>query len=343
MKKRLILRLSSLGDVVLATSALEVFSKNAELVDWVVAKEYAALLQGHPQVFKLWEFDRETGIKGWLDLSKKLWRENYDEVFDLHASIRTKITYFFFFFLGLFRVGRQTPKWKFISKQRARFSGYFLLKKFWPRVWRPSPRVELFAKLAGGNGKERPNLRNLLRSEKRVSTELSNEKYICVMPSSNWRSKNWPVENFLNVLKKIPAFPVVLGSSKDLASGQLAAALDHSEMPYFNGVGKWDLGEIAGVLSGSIGYFGNDTGLAHLAEAVGVPSFVIFGPTVPDMGFGPWRSESRALESLLGCRPCGKDGRYCTRFSQRYLCLKGLTPKQVSKTLVQELKMEIIR
>jgi heptosyltransferase-3 len=94
-------------------------------------------------------------------------------------------------------------------------------------------------------------------------------------------------------------------------------------------VGDLSLREVAEILKGAWRYFGNDAGLAHLAEALGVPSFVIFGPTKEDMGFGPWRAESRAIGKPLSCRPCGKDGRYCYRLTQRFGCMKSLEPGEV--------------
>jgi ADP-heptose:LPS heptosyltransferase len=101
-------------------------------------------------------------------------------------------------------------------------------------------------------------------------------------------------------------------------------------------VGRWPLEQVAGVLGGAIAYLGNDTGLAHLAEAVGVPALVIYGPTSPRMGFGPWRPESAAIElETLGCRPCGKDGRRCYRLGEPYLCLKGLGAQQVTARLTE--------
>ena len=81
--KRLIIRLSSLGDVILATSALSLppASKSDE-THWVVAREYSGLLKGHPRLTKVWEFDRSKGggILAWLSLCEKLWNEGFTEV-----------------------------------------------------------------------------------------------------------------------------------------------------------------------------------------------------------------------------------------------------------------------
>jgi heptosyltransferase-2 len=154
------------------------------------------------------------------------------------------------------------------------------------------------------------------------------------MPSSLWKGKRWPVKRYLELIQnEIKSFPVILGSTSDRESMELVSLLKSKKIPHFSGVGIWNLMEVAQVLCRSKGYIGNDTGIAHLAEAIGVKASVIFGPTVPDMGFGPWRAESRAIGSSLWCRPCSKDGSGCFRPIQRYRCLNDLSADEVAKLL----------
>ena len=76
----------------------------------------------------------------------------------------------------------------------------------------------------------------------------------------------------------------------------------------------------------------NDTGLVHLAEAIGKPVVQLFGPTHPGLGFGAWRQESKTLGAELWCRPCSKDGSTCFRRGKsRFLCQELLTPLTVRR------------
>lgn len=153
------------------------------------------------------------------------------------------------------------------------------------------------------------------------------------MPGSKWVGKCWPPSKYLEVCRSVQnRVPIVLGSDKDRESRELVALLEKEGLPHLSGVGKWDLIQVSGVLSGAHAYLGNDTGLAHLAEALGIPALVIYGPTTPEMGFGPWRTMSQGvgLEGL-GCRPCGKDGRRCYRLTHKYLCMTGLDPVEVAR------------
>jgi len=345
-KKILIFRLSSLGDLILATAALETQTADpahAE-VDWVVAREFADLLRGHPKISKLHEFDRR-GVKGgfdsmrtWIRLCRSLFLQEYDEVYDLHGSLRTRIAKWLFVFWNIFRGKGRRTKWMSESKQRARFYGYCVFKSWLPKAWRPQSLVYRHAKVLKGSGLERPNFRHFIQAMPSVS-ELARQsdfpsRFICVMPGARWDGKKWKAERFLEVIRSAKIFPVVLGTNSDRESVELAKRLKEEGLPHFSGVGIWDLRQTAWVLSQAIRYLGNDTGLGHLAEAVGTPVTVVFGPTAPDLGFGPWQPKSSVVSAGIWCQPCGKDGRACFRLgANRFKCMSALSAEQVVKAL----------
>ena len=334
-ERKLVLRLSSLGDVILASGVLTGADRP---VDWVVAKEFAAILEGHPGIGKLWIFDRNQGLGGWWNLCHTLWREGYSEVFDLHATLRTRLAQILFRYWSWREPGSVGPDWSQVAKERLRFWGYCLFKNLWPRVFRPRPWRQRFAEVFSGKQTwATPNLIHLLRfpaESRRAALGLPRENsWVAVMPSSRWSGKQWSEASFVEVLKQSSFLPVVLGTTNDLASGKLVEALQTAGVKHVSGVGRWTLKETAEVLSLATLYLGVDTGLAHLAEAVGTPAVVIYGPTRPDQGFGPWRPESRSIEASILCRPCGKDGRYCYRWDAPYQCLQTLRPAEVLKVL----------
>lgn len=336
----LVFRLSSLGDVVLSSSALQTRrAANAAALDWVAASEFSALLEGHPRLRKVWKFDRSGGTGAWIRLCRELWLERYDEVWDLHSSIRSRAAKWLFRWWSWNAPGaslRRMPRWKRFRKNRMRLIGQFVFKALWPRRWISEPLVNRFSQLAGGDGSERPDLRHLSRGTDGAVLPHPMQGvsgYVCVMPGAHWPGKRWPARSYADAVSLIPdQGVVVLGGSRDLASLDLAAELRARGTKVFSdGIGNWDLPTVARVLAGSSGYLGNDTGLAHLAEAVGTRAAVVFGPTVPEMGFGPWRPESRAIGTALWCRPCGKDGRSCFRWgSGRYRCLREIPSAQVA-------------
>ena len=103
--------------------------------------------------------------------------------------------------------------------------------------------------------------------------------FILILPGSGSRRKNWPVENFIELAKRLARLItpiVVLGPAEMEMKGvfreQGIATLADIE-----------LGELAGLASRARAFVGNDSGVTHLAAATGTPGVAIFGPT------DPWR------------------------------------------------------
>jgi ADP-heptose:LPS heptosyltransferase len=87
-------------------------------------------------------------------------------------------------------------------------------------------------------------------------------------------------------------------------------------------------------LSGARALLSNDSGLMHLAEAVGTPVVAIYGPTSRELGFGPGMELSRVVEAgSLWCRPCSKTGRWCIRPFERRKCLRTISTNSVIAAL----------
>jgi heptosyltransferase-2 len=346
--KRLLIRLSSLGDVVLAAAALET---PAGETHFLTSAAYGELLEGHPKLQRLWTFDRKSGFFGWLKLGKRLWNEHsarpFDAVIDLHSSLRTRILRLQWQVLSLLS-RKPLPGWTRLQKPRRARLMKFLFKGL---VKTPlTPWTREFARLAGGTGDEKPDLSHLAKGSNAKWPDgfpepLRTQKYFCVMPASRWRGKEYPAEQFADLLRRLTRLeifrndygtPVVLGAKSDRASHAVLQTYKSPAGPAVSGIGRWSLAESARVLAGARAILSVDTGLAHLAEAVGTRAWMIFGPTTPELGFGPWRRESLAVASDLWCRPCSKDGRACFRIFDRYACLKRLRAEYVYDKITEE-------
>lgn len=318
-----------MGDLVLATTALQApGARNG--VDWVVASEFAPLLEGHPRIRRLLRFDRRTGLQGWRQLCLDLWREGYTEVVDLHRTTRTRLARKWF--SAWAKEEKRSLTWSTVEKHRGRLAGYYLLKRAWPVSSRPPSWVRRYAGMLGGDGSEHPDCTHLLASP--PPADLPTVPYVCVMPSSATRGREWPVAKYVEAFHgfRDDVTVVVLGTLRDAKSIELFGALRGSSVDCLDGVGRWDLRQVAHVLAGAEAVLGCDTGLVHLAEAVGTPIVVVRGPTTRDVGFGPWRAESTSVESSLWCSPCSKDGTFCFRL-MRQRCLQDLDSGPVRKAL----------
>ncbi|MCX6130422.1 MAG: glycosyltransferase family 9 protein [Proteobacteria bacterium] len=133
---------------------------------------------------------------------------------------------------------------------------------------------------------------------------------------------------------------VFVGNEKDRESALgILDALDWPG-PLLNLAGKLSLWETALALKEVDGLLCNDSGLLHIAEAVGVPVAAWFGPTVESFGFAPWRRESKVFSALLGCRPCSKHGQLDCRYGDK-LCFSSIQPAPVVEHLKDLLKRKM--
>ena len=336
--RQLVFRMSSLGDLILSTAYLENVAPGTE-VDWVVSSDFEFVLRGHPGIRKLHVFEKKTGLSGWFRLLRQLSRESYSVRVDLHCTMRTRLARGYFFCSDLLH-GRRVL-WRAISKQRLRMWGYMSFKRFFPKALRPTPLWMRFARIAGGARPPSflPILRARAISEPVVLENygLKSGEYYAFMPASRWRSKEWGAMNYAQVAEALcvrqKAKILLLGRERDFSCVELRNILSRRGISVVSALQENDFAVTAVLLKHAAGYLGSDTGLAHLSEAVGLRSAVIFGPTRPDLGFGPWREESRSIHSDVVCSPCSKDGRFCYRFTGRYECLNRVRPEDVMREL----------
>jgi len=131
-------------------------------------------------------------------------------------------------------------------------------------------------------------------------------EYVVLHPGSGSPRKNWPVEMWLAVLQAAARgreVVVTAGPADDEALALLAAVWPGSLAPA-RIVRAPSLDVLAGILSGAALYAGNDSGVTHLAAAVGAPTLAVFGPTDPVV----WRPRGPRVVVLGGAAASGMDG-----------------------------------
>jgi heptosyltransferase-2 len=322
MKRFLVIRLSAIGDVVLATAALEALSQahpKAE-VHFLVKSRFAGLLAGHPGIARLWEFDergRHRGVRGMLLFLHSMQRERFDAIIDLQDNLRSRLIG-----SGL-RAGRRLRWDKQALRRRLLVRGRLRAKPFRNVVDR---YLDTLAPLGIEAADARPKLYPDMTAN---IPGLPNKPFLCLAPGAHWATKRWPAESYREladlIIKQSKQSIVLVGGEADAGACRKVAAA--SEGRIANLCGRLDLGQLAAVLARSVLLVTNDSGPMHMAEAVGVPIVALFGPTVPQFGFAPWRQGSVVMERELGCRPCSVHGSdRCPRRHQR--CLRDITPQE---------------
>ncbi len=343
----LVIRMSSLGDVILSTAFLENLPEGVK-VDWVISREFEFVLRGHPRIRRLLPFDKRSGFSGWIRFCRGLMKERYDFRVDLHRTLRSRLAFFLLGAADLLAFNL-TPTFA-VSKQRWRTLILLGLKNRCPAFLLPEPYWRRFARLGTRISSppsqaaelRPPSWTGLLPSEGEERSvlerfELQRKAYVAVMPASRWSTKEWETGRYVEVLQALHRdrglIPLILGRRGDGACVRLLQELRNRGIPFRETLEEQEFKVTAVLLKHAAFYLGSDTGLAHLAEAVGTGSRVIFGPTRPSLGFGPWREESRSISLPLSCAPCSKDGRRCLRVTSPYHCLRKLSAETVLKEL----------
>lgn len=170
---------------------------------------------------------------------------------------------------------------------------------------------------------------------------LSLGGYVVIVPGAEYGpAKRWPVAHWAALACLVTRPLVVLGSGKEADLGaQIAAqayALD-AALPVRNLAGRTSLNDALALIAGSAAVVSNDTGLMHVAAALGMPQVALFGSSSPQHTppINPaaqviWLKDDPLVQPPLDCAPCFK--RVCPLGHNR--CLQDLSPQRVARALV---------
>ena len=156
---------------------------------------------------------------------------------------------------------------------------------------------------------------------------------LAVAPGATHATKRWPERHWLALMGRLTARAdvVILGGPEDAAlAGRLAEA---GGARAASAAGRFDLQGTAALIKRSRSVAGGDTGLMHMATAVGTPVVALYGPTVEAFGFFPYRARATVLERTdLDCRPCSAmGGPRCPLGHHR--CMEEILPDDVEAAL----------
>jgi len=140
-------------------------------------------------------------------------------------------------------------------------------------------------------------------------TGIMKTKYALIAPGSQWPTKRWSVDGFVEVIRKLMSekYEVVLVGSgtEDVLINKRLSDLIPGLIDLTNST---SLSELAYLMTKATVLVCNDSGLMHLAATAGLPVVAIFGPTTPALGYRPWQNRAQIIEKTLFCRPCGRHG-----------------------------------
>ncbi|MCX7761008.1 MAG: glycosyltransferase family 9 protein [Hydrogenothermaceae bacterium] len=159
---------------------------------------------------------------------------------------------------------------------------------------------------------------------------LTSKDYIVIAPGSKWKTKRWTAKGFFEVAKKLSEdFKVVfIGSSED--RDFMDKILSFGKLKIEDLIGKTALRESFSIIKHSKLLISNDSSPVHMAVAFNTPVIDIYGPTVKDFGFYPYRNGVVIEVNGLNCRPCGLHGHNRCPLGT-HECMEKINPQEVLK------------
>ena len=324
----LVIRLSSLGDILLTTPVLRALHEHFPTahIDFLTKAAYQDVLCANPCIHRLWLWEPQQGLR---DILGRLRHIRYDIVVDLQRTLRSRLLYH-----GLLARRKLTYAKHTLRRALLVHCGWNTLRAMRPVPERyvaplrclgltaplPPPEMHLTAQ-------SREAMHTYLRQELQ---ERGDRPLLAVAPGARWATKRWPVERFAAAAQELAqaqqAAVVVLGSAEEQWLAQELCR--HLRVPVLDSTGKLSLMHTAALLQQCHLLLSNDSGLMHMATALGVPVVAIFGPTVQEFGFYPFQACARVVCADLACRPCSTKGsRRCPR--GHHQCMQQVTVAQV--------------
>lgn len=314
--KTLVIRFSSIGDVVLASPLLRVLRSRfpKSQIDFLTRKEYADLVRFNPNVNFTYEFDASEGFAGLRRMKSVLKEERYDLIVDLHNSIRSR-------FVRSMRgvkavvVDKRIPERTLLVKfKKNSYAGIV------PVADRYLETLSEYGISSDGKGAELHLPDDVLFGVASRVAKLHLNRFEHVLglcPFARHATKEWPAERFAEVGKRFVAEKagavMIFGGKADVPRATTLSAVlrRHSgDERVIDWTGELTLAESAAAFQYCDVVLTNDSGLMHMAAAMQKRLVAVFGSTVEEFGFFPPRETSIVIEQKgLACRPCSHIGR----------------------------------
>ncbi|MGI8950413.1 MAG: glycosyltransferase family 9 protein [Chitinophagaceae bacterium] len=304
--KFLIIRFSSIGDIVLTTPVVRCLKqqvKNSE-VHYLIKKNYKEIIESNPYVDKI-----HCLIDDWKKLIDELKQEKFDYIIDLHHNLRS------------WRVKNALKKIPSFSFNKLNFEKW-LMTVFKIDIL---PKIHIVDRYL-------ETLKNFdVRNDEKGLDYFISEKdivpvdhlpashqmgFIGIVIGAAHNTKKLPLHKLKELCSKINHPIILLGGKEDKINGDEITAVDSIKI--YNACGKFSLNESADLVQKSKLIISHDTGLMHVAAAFQKPIISVWGNTIPQFGMAPYygnlKSEIGNLKSEifeiknLWCRPCSKIG-----------------------------------
>lgn len=329
-KKFLIIRLSSIGDIVQCMNVINGIKNHYpdSEIHWFARKDMSSFLAMDRRIDRIWGFDRKDGFKGIIKAAKELKKENYDFIYDAHSNIRSNILKLYL--LPCFR--KLIPRGPaYVLRSKERFKRILLFRFKINKFPKPFRGVESYnsplKKWGITNFSSDYSDWYFPESYKNKFKHITNDsKTITIVPSANWEMKRWPIKHWKKLINLLQDYKfIILAGPADTFCKEIK---ETDPERVINLAGATSLLESCYLVSKSNIVVSADTGFMHAADLFKTKTIALIGPTA----FGyPTGDTVKILEIPMKCRPCTKDGNGKCIQDVWQKCMVDITPEKVAK------------
>lgn len=337
-KKIIVIRLSSIGDILLATPLLRILKKRfpQTAIDFITKKRYFDLVQANPHLNQVYAFDEEIGFSDLRQIKRKIRANGYDTVIDIHKNFRSLYL----------RCGLEA---KILKYSKFRIRRFILIKLGLNLYQKVVPVYQRYiASAASLNVKDDgQGLELFLDPKVELTTDSllkrcgfqGEHPVVGLAPGAAFETKRWLPDGFAAVARRLAekdhAQIFLFGDTNDQAiTKPIAEAVGTAALDL---AGRLSLMETACSMAHCDVVLSNDTGLMHMASALGKKIVAIFGPTTKELGFFPVVRHSKVIQVDLKCRPCSHVGSHkCPK--RHFCCMREISSDMVYDAVRNYLK-----
>lgn len=300
MKKILIIRLSSIGDIILTTPVirgLKTQLPDAE-IHYLTKEQFLPVLEANPYIDKIVTIRDKIN-----EILPELKSESYDHIIDLHKNFRSKGI-----ILGLKKPTSSfnkinVRKWLVVNLKINMLPQFHIVDRYFQAVERLGVQNDKKGLDYFIPAKDEIDIQNL--------PQQFQEGYVGWVIGGKHNTKIYPEAKIIEICQSINVPVILLGGAEDTDKGdQITKAVGDL---VFNACGKFNINQSASLVKQADKIITNDTGLMHVAAAFKKEIISLWGNTIPEFGMYPYmpgfENNSHILEvKNLSCRPCSKIG-----------------------------------
>jgi heptosyltransferase-2 len=303
--KFLILRFSSIGDIVLTTPVTRCIKTqypNAVL-HFATKESFKVLVENNPYIDQYHLLGKSLN-----KFIQSLQTENFDYIIDLHNNLRTSIIKMRLFSVKSFSFDKlNLRKWLLVNLKINQMPNVHIVERYLETVKSLGIKNDL-------NG-----LDFFIPEKDKVQINVT---YVAYAIGGQYNTKKLPINRIINVCQKINGKIMILGGKEDRpAAEEIEKALGDK---IINACGKYNLNQSASLVQQAEYIITHDTGLMHIASALKKKVISIWGNTVPEFGMYPYLTAFSIIENKeISCRPCSKIG-YAKCPKRHFKCMNEL-------------------